>query len=87
MNIKGGQTGKTGKWGRYDRVRAAPADAGKEAETRPGSVIIEVWQISMKIDVNDWAVFDFLSCKNLNRESFDSVFRQDSYYVLKIHDF
>jgi hypothetical protein len=44
-------------------------------------------KISMKIDVDDRAVFDFLSCKSLDRESFDFVSRQDSYHVLEIHNF
>jgi hypothetical protein len=32
-------------------------------------------RISMRIDVDDRAVFDSLSCKNLDRESFNSVSR------------
>jgi hypothetical protein len=32
-------------------------------------------RISMRVDVDNRAVFDFLSCKSLDRESFDSVFR------------
>jgi hypothetical protein len=43
-------------------------------------------RISMRVDVDDRAVFDSLSCKSLDRESFDSVSRQDSYHVLEIHD-
>jgi hypothetical protein len=44
-------------------------------------------RILMRIDVDDRAIFDFLSCKNLDRKSFDFVSRQDSYHVLEIHDF
>jgi hypothetical protein len=44
-------------------------------------------RISMKIDVDDRAVFDFLSYKSFDCESFDFVSRQDSYHVLEIHDF
>jgi hypothetical protein len=44
-------------------------------------------KISMRINVDDRAVFDFFLCKSLNRESFDFVSRQDSYHVLEIHDF
>jgi hypothetical protein len=43
-------------------------------------------KISIKVDVDDRAIFDFLSCKSLDRESFDSVSRQDSYHVLEVHD-
>jgi hypothetical protein len=32
-------------------------------------------RISMRIDIDDRAVFDSLSCKSLDRESFDSISR------------
>jgi hypothetical protein len=44
-------------------------------------------KISMKVDVDDRTVFNFLSYKILDRESFDFVSRQDSYHVLEIYDF
>jgi hypothetical protein len=43
-------------------------------------------RISIKINVDDRAIFDSFSCKNLDRESFDFISRQDSYHVLEIHD-
>jgi hypothetical protein len=54
------KTGKTEKWERYDRVRAAHADAGKGAETRLDSAIIEVWHIliSIKLLKNEKALWN-----------------------------
>jgi hypothetical protein len=43
-------------------------------------------KVQMKIDIYDRAVFDSFSCENFYRRFFDSVSRQSSYHILKIHD-
>jgi hypothetical protein len=40
-----------------------------------------------KINISEWVILDLLACKCLARESFNFVFRKNSYHVLKIHNF
>jgi hypothetical protein len=39
-----------------------------------------------RININERVVFDLLACECLARESFNFVFKKNSYYVLRIHD-